>query len=144
MRDRIRAEAEWQFDFSAGLFLRAVLLQISDDQHILILTTHHIVSDAWSMGILTRELWTLYEAYANGRPSPLQESAYPVCGLRGLATRVAARGGAGIPAFLLEESSLRILPVLNLAHRSSEAGEAEFSRRKATAIAARVSDQSSQ
>jgi amino acid adenylation domain-containing protein len=75
MRDRIKAEAEWQFDFSAGLFLRAVLLQISNDQHILILTTHHIVADAWSMGILTLELWTLYDALANERPSPLQELA---------------------------------------------------------------------
>ena len=75
VRDRIKAEAEWQFDFSAGLFLRAVLLQISNDQHILILTTHHIVADAWSMGILTRELWTLYDAYANGRPSLLQDLA---------------------------------------------------------------------
>jgi amino acid adenylation domain-containing protein len=73
VRERIKTEAEWQFDFSAGLFLRAVLLQISNDQHILILTTHHIVADAWSMGILTQELWTLYDAYANGRPSPLQE-----------------------------------------------------------------------
>ena len=75
VRNRIKAEAEWQFDFSAGLFLRAVLLQISNDQHILILTTHHIVADAWSMGILTRELWTLYDAYANGRPSLLQDLA---------------------------------------------------------------------
>ncbi len=86
VRDRIKTEAEWQFDFSAGLFLRAVLLQISDDQHILILTTHHIVSDAWSMGILTKEVWTLYDAYANGNPPDLRGSAYPVCGLRGLAT----------------------------------------------------------
>ena len=69
IRRQIRSEGERQFDFSAGLFLRAVLLQISDDQHILVLTTHHIVSDAWSMGILTRELWTLYDAHANGRPS---------------------------------------------------------------------------
>jgi amino acid adenylation domain-containing protein len=68
VRDRIKAEAEWQFDFSAGLFVRAVLLQLSDDEHILILTTHHIVADAWSMGILTREVWTLYDAYAKGNP----------------------------------------------------------------------------
>ena len=73
VRDRIKAEAEWQFDFSAGLFFRAVLLQINDDQHILILTTHHIVSDGWSMGILTRELWTLYEAYTKGKPYILQD-----------------------------------------------------------------------
>jgi hypothetical protein len=75
IRRQIRSEGEWQFDFSAGLFLRAVLLQISNDQHILILTTHHIMADAWSMGILTRELWTLYDALASERPSPLQELA---------------------------------------------------------------------
>src|SRR5262249_32674588 len=73
VRDRIKAEAEWHFDFSAGLFFGAGMLQISDEQYILILTTHHIVSDAWSMGTLTKEVWTLYEAYANGRLSPLQE-----------------------------------------------------------------------
>jgi amino acid adenylation domain-containing protein len=60
-----------------------VLLQINDDQHILVLTIHHIVSDAWSMGILTRELWALYDALANGRPSllqdlPVQYAAYAV------------------------------------------------------------------
>jgi amino acid adenylation domain-containing protein len=71
--DRIKAEAERQFDFSAGLFLRAVLLQISNDQHILILTTHHMMADAWSMELLARELWTLYDAYANRISSPLQE-----------------------------------------------------------------------
>jgi amino acid adenylation domain-containing protein len=81
VRDRIKTEAEWQFDFSAGLFLRAMLLQISDDQHILIFTTHHIVSDAWSMGILTKEVWTLYDAYANGNPPdredlPIQYADY--------------------------------------------------------------------
>jgi amino acid adenylation domain-containing protein len=73
VRDQIRSEGERQLDFSAGLFLRALLLQISDDQHILVLTTHHIVSDAWSMGILTRELWAHYQARANGKPLSLQE-----------------------------------------------------------------------
>jgi amino acid adenylation domain-containing protein len=73
VRRRIKAEGERQFDFSAGLFLRVVLLRVGDDEHILILTTHHIVSDAWSMGILTRELWDLYEAYTNRRRSPFGE-----------------------------------------------------------------------
>jgi amino acid adenylation domain-containing protein len=75
IRCQSRAEVEQQFDFSAGLLLRALLLRIGDEKHILILTTHHIVSDAWSMGILTWELWTLYDAYSNGRPSPLQDLA---------------------------------------------------------------------
>jgi amino acid adenylation domain-containing protein len=73
IRQRIRQAAEAPFDFTAGRFLRAELLRVADNEHVLILATHHIVSDAWSMGILTRELWILYEAYANGRPSPLRE-----------------------------------------------------------------------
>jgi amino acid adenylation domain-containing protein len=69
----IREEARRPFDLSKGLFLRATLLRRSDDDHVLIITTHHIVSDAWSMGILTRELWILYETYANENPSPFPE-----------------------------------------------------------------------
>jgi hypothetical protein len=69
----IAEEARRPFDLSLGPLLRPALLCLGHDDHILILTTHHIVSDAWSMGILTREIWTLYEAYANGNPSPLQD-----------------------------------------------------------------------
>jgi amino acid adenylation domain-containing protein len=69
----IAEEADRPFDLCAGPLLRATLLRLRDDDHILILTTHHIVSDAWSMGIFTRELWTLYGAYANGRLSSLKE-----------------------------------------------------------------------
>jgi hypothetical protein len=49
------------------------LLKLSDQDHVLQLTMHHIVSDAWSMGLLTRELTTLYEAHATGRPARLPE-----------------------------------------------------------------------
>ena len=59
IRQRIQQAAEAPFDFATGKFLRAELLRVADDEHVLILTTHHIVSDAWSMGILTRELWSL-------------------------------------------------------------------------------------
>jgi amino acid adenylation domain-containing protein len=68
---RIKAEVERPFDLSAGQLLRCTLLRVSDQEHVLILMTHHSASDAWSMGILTRELWTLYEAFSNGKPSPL-------------------------------------------------------------------------
>ena len=71
----ITDEARRPFDLVGGPLLRATLLHPHDDDHILILTTHHIVADAWSMGILTRELWTLYDAIANGRPYPLQDLA---------------------------------------------------------------------
>ena len=106
LRDRIKAEAEWQFNFSGGFVLRAVLLQISNNQFILILTTHHLVADAWSMGILTRELWTLYEAYANDKPSPLQDlpvqyADYEVWQRQWLQAEIWSR------SFLLEKATFR-------------------------------------
>ena len=66
-----RDEAVRPFDLTHGPVIRATLLQINDHDHILLLTTHHIVSDAWSAGILFRELSDLYNAFANGAPSPL-------------------------------------------------------------------------
>jgi alpha-ketoglutarate-dependent taurine dioxygenase len=50
---------------------RASLLRMSDDDHILMLNMHHIVSDGWSAGILFRELGAIYEAYSANKPSPL-------------------------------------------------------------------------
>jgi aspartate racemase len=73
VRRKLHEEAKRPFDVSAGLFLRGMVLRLEPDEHILILSTHHIVFDAWSMGILTVELWTLYEAYAADKPSPLKE-----------------------------------------------------------------------
>ena len=51
--------------------MRATLLKLSDDDHIFLLTIHHIVSDGWSRGIFTREFTTLYEAFTAGLPNPL-------------------------------------------------------------------------
>jgi amino acid adenylation domain-containing protein len=66
-----KADAECPFDLHGGSLLRCKLLRVADAEHILILVTHHAASDAWSMGILTRELWTLYQAYCQGKSSPL-------------------------------------------------------------------------
>jgi amino acid adenylation domain-containing protein len=68
---RIRDAAHTPFDFSDGRFLRAALLRVCDDEHVLVLTTHHFMSDAWSMGILTHELWSLYESQAKREPARL-------------------------------------------------------------------------
>lgn len=70
---RIQGQAERPFDFSEGCFLRAAVLRTGKDEQVLILTTHHMMADAWSMGILTRELWSLYEAFADKKPFPLTE-----------------------------------------------------------------------
>ncbi|MFP5261321.1 MAG: amino acid adenylation domain-containing protein, partial [Blastocatellia bacterium] len=61
------------FDLSQGPLLRADLLRLATDKHILLLTVHHIACDGWSIGILIRELATLYQAFSAGRPSPLAE-----------------------------------------------------------------------
>ena len=53
--------------------LRAKLLRLDPERHVLLLTMHHIVCDGWSMGVLRRELRELYEAFSAGRPSPLPE-----------------------------------------------------------------------
>lgn len=66
-------EAVRPFDLSHSPLIRATLLRIAEDDHALILTMHHIVSDRWSMGVLAEELGRLYAAFAQGKPSPLQE-----------------------------------------------------------------------
>ncbi|HKG81367.1 MAG TPA: amino acid adenylation domain-containing protein, partial [Pyrinomonadaceae bacterium] len=66
-------QREWQqsFDLERGPLFRTKLLRLAAEEHILLLTMHHIIFDAWSMGIFIRELAVLYEAYANGNPTPL-------------------------------------------------------------------------
>ena len=64
-------EATRPFDLEAGPVMRARLLRLGPETHVLSLVTHHIAADGWSLGILVREIGALYEAYAAGRPSPL-------------------------------------------------------------------------
>ncbi len=58
-------EARHPFDLTHGPLMRAKLLQVKDDQHVLILTFHQIVFDSWSVEIFFRELWSLYKAHIN-------------------------------------------------------------------------------
>ena len=67
------AEAQLPFDLTRGPLLRATLVRLGEVEHILLVTMHHIVSDGWSMGVLVHEFATLYTAFSNGRPSPLEE-----------------------------------------------------------------------
>jgi amino acid adenylation domain-containing protein len=66
-------EARRPFDLARGPVLRLRLLKLGDEEHIALMTMHHIISDGWSIGILIRELAALYEAFTAGRPSPLPE-----------------------------------------------------------------------
>ncbi len=66
-------EAQQPFNLQRGPLLRVTILQLGEQDHILLLTMHHIVSDGWSMGVLFRELAALYKAFSSGHPSPLPE-----------------------------------------------------------------------
>ena len=70
-----RAEAGCPFDLSVGPLLRVQLLRLSEEEHVVLLTLHHIISDGWSMGILIKEVAALYSAYNSDSPSPLSELA---------------------------------------------------------------------
>lgn len=69
-------EAGRPFDLALGPLRRGALLRLGVDDHILQLTTHHIVHDDWSTGILSRELSELYQAFAAGTESPLRDLAF--------------------------------------------------------------------
>lgn len=66
-------EAKQPFNLERGPLLRATLLQLDEEEHLLLFTIHHIISDGWSLGVLTRELADLYEAYCNGLSPSLLE-----------------------------------------------------------------------
>jgi amino acid adenylation domain-containing protein len=60
------------FDLEKAWPLRAALIQWADEEHVLVLVTHHIASDGWSNDILFRELSALYGAFCQGKGSPLK------------------------------------------------------------------------
>ncbi|HEY2289347.1 MAG TPA: amino acid adenylation domain-containing protein [Thermoanaerobaculia bacterium] len=63
-----RAEARRTFDLAAGPLWRTTLLRLAADRCWMMIALHHIAADAWSLGVLYRELTALYEAAAAGRP----------------------------------------------------------------------------
>jgi amino acid adenylation domain-containing protein len=66
-------EARRPFDLESGPLVRAVLFRLSGEERLLAVVIHHIVSDAWSLGVLLREMGAIYTAFAAGEPSPLPE-----------------------------------------------------------------------
>ncbi|MBH8561813.1 condensation protein [Nostoc sp. CENA67] len=66
-------EAQQPFNLAKDCLVRVTLLQLSQTEHALFLSMHHIVSDGWSIGILIQEITTLYKAFSQGYPSPLPE-----------------------------------------------------------------------
>ena len=70
--DRIIGQvANRTFDLRSDDMLRLTLVTLAPDQHALITSMHHIVSDAWSLGVMTKEFTALYDAFRRGQPDPL-------------------------------------------------------------------------
>ncbi|MET4484404.1 amino acid adenylation domain-containing protein, partial [Bradyrhizobium sp. F1.13.3] len=89
LRDRVDADAALSelcqqevrtpFDLARGPLIRGRLIRTADEEHVFLLTQHHIVLDGWSMGVLVRELSQLYRAFEAGQDDPLPPLAiqYP-------------------------------------------------------------------
>ncbi|MDH0732056.1 amino acid adenylation domain-containing protein [Pseudomonas sichuanensis] len=87
---KLREEASAPFDLAHGPLLRARLLRLGAEHHVLALTVHHIVADGWSLGVLTQELRALYPTFCQGLadplpPLPIQYGDYAVWQRRWLA-----------------------------------------------------------
>ena len=78
-----QTDAATPFDLSRGPLIRGKAIRLAEDEHILLLNMHHIVSDGWSMGVLIRELGVMLDAVRQGRqpelaPPPIQYVDYSV------------------------------------------------------------------
>ncbi|MDZ8084266.1 MAG: amino acid adenylation domain-containing protein [Nostoc sp. DedQUE12b] len=65
--------AKQPFNLAKGLLVRATLLRLNEEEHVLLVTMHHIITDGWSCDVFLRELSTLYAAFSKNQPSPLPE-----------------------------------------------------------------------
>ncbi|MFN6530371.1 non-ribosomal peptide synthetase [Nostoc sp. ChiSLP03a] len=69
----VTEEKNQPFDLEQNPLLRIKLLRLSDAEHLLIVTIHHLVFDGWSVGVFLQELTKLYAAFCHGQPSPLPD-----------------------------------------------------------------------
>ncbi|KST65999.1 non-ribosomal peptide synthetase [Mastigocoleus testarum] len=65
--------AKKPFNLAKELLVRATLLRLSQEEQVLLVTMHHIITDGWSWGVFLHELSTLYAAFSTNQPSPLPE-----------------------------------------------------------------------
>ena len=69
----LQTEDQRPFDLSSDLMLRALVVRLSETEHVLLIVRHHIASDGWSLGVLWQEMSDLYSAFSAGQPSPLPD-----------------------------------------------------------------------
>src|SRR4029077_15213032 len=72
---KVRELTRRSFDLTKDSQLRSTLIRLADDDHVLLLESHHVASDAWSRNILLRELAALYDSHRNGGDAALKPVA---------------------------------------------------------------------
>ena len=72
-KERIQQEAKTPFDLSRGPLFRAKLWRLDDEDHVLLVNMHHIITDGWSFGVFYREISVLYQSFESGDASPLPD-----------------------------------------------------------------------
>ncbi|HHJ52914.1 MAG TPA: amino acid adenylation domain-containing protein, partial [Caldithrix abyssi] len=72
-RRLVNNEARKPFDLTTGPLIRTLLVQLAEEEYVLMITMHHIISDGWSIGVFVKEIAVLYEAFSKGKESPLPE-----------------------------------------------------------------------
>lgn len=71
VKQLVAKEAIKPLNLDKGLLVRATLLKLNEQEHVLLVTMHHIITDGWSCGVFLQELSTLYAAFSTDQPSPL-------------------------------------------------------------------------
>lgn len=71
LEEIVKNESAYSFDLEYGPLLRMSVLQTDSEEYHFVLSMHHIISDGWSMEVLVRELFELYNAFSEGRTAPL-------------------------------------------------------------------------
>jgi hypothetical protein len=101
------------FDLSEGPLFRTSLLRMGDREHVVVVTMHHSVGDAWSVGVFLRELQALYPAFARGKSSPLPPLPIQYADYAAW-QRAWAEGSESAESIAYWKRQLRALPVLAL------------------------------
>jgi amino acid adenylation domain-containing protein len=71
LQRRLQLERQKPFDLNVGPLIRGCLVKMGDEEHVLFVTKHHIVSDGWSSQIMWHDICAMYEAFCHDRPNPL-------------------------------------------------------------------------
>jgi len=73
IKQALHRESKLPFDLEHGPLFRFTLLSLSENEYVFLMTIHHLTMDGWSIALFSNELTELYEAFCNGKPSPLTE-----------------------------------------------------------------------